>query len=246
MNNSLGSKLKNSLLLFLMTLSVFFVYSTIAYILVQILAFVSGSFTLSDLKATDFESIGQLSILVFILAMTAAFLFMKVWLHIKGLKLSFKRLTKRDILIILKYFGLHFVVLILTAFLFQLLGIEADNDQQEIQKRFFDNQGIWLTILLTVIIVPIFEESLFRGFFFAGLRRHLKFFSAFLFSSAFFTVLHLNFESTWQENLYIFAVIFGLSYFITLTFEKTNNLWAPAIFHTLHNLRAVLVVFFLP
>ena len=230
--------------MFLMTLSVFFVYSTVAYILVQIVAFVSSPSMLPDISEPDFESIGQLSILVFILAAAAAFLFMKVWLHIKGLKLSFKRLTKRDILIILKYFGLHFVVLILTTLLFQSLGIEINNDQQEIQKRFFDNQGIWLTILLTVIVAPIFEESLFRGFFFAGLRHYLKFFSAFLLSSAFFAVLHLNFGSTWQENLYVFTVIFGLSYFITLTFEKTNNLWASIIFHTLHNLRVVLFVFF--
>ncbi len=233
MKNSFSFKLKNVLSSFLFALLVIFVYGLALLHFEDVIA----------ILAPDFEDSGRLDALVPILSILTAFVFIQIGLYARRLKLTFKVLKKKDFLIILKYFGIHFAVLILTFSLFNFLGIEADEDRQKIQESLFENQGIWLTILFVAVLVPIFEESLFRGFFFADMRRHLAFWFPFLVSSTFFAALHLNGQAGWQENLYTFTVIFSLSYFMTLTFEKTKNLWVPVIFHSLHNLRAVLVIF---
>lgn len=54
----------------------------------------------------------------------------------------------------------------------------------------------WLLVLLAVVIAPIAEEVLFRGFFFGGLRRNLGFAWASGLSAAVFGLLHLM---TWSS-----------------------------------------------
>ena len=163
----------------------------------------------------------------------------------RRLRLSFRAIKKGDLVSLLKNFSIHFGLLMaigIIVALLALLGLEDffDFPEQDIDLLLV---GPWLPALLLAVAVPIFEEGLFRGFLYARLRRSFKFWPAFLVSGLLFSLLHLRFELNPAQNIFVVANIFLLTFFITKTFEETQNLWMPIIFHGLHNGRVVLILF---
>ncbi len=83
----------------------------------------------------------------------------------------------------------------------------------------------WL-LLLTVVAAPIFEEFIFRGLIFGGLRRsHGLLFSA-LASVAIFAIVHPPFAV---------VPVFGLGVCSALAYERTGLLLAPMVAHAVYN-----------
>ena len=162
----------------------------------------------------------------------------------RRLRLAFRAIKGRDIVSLLKNFSIHFGLLIVLGIIVALLvflGLEDFFDFPE-QDIDFLLVGPWLPALLLAVAVPIFEEVLFRGFLYARLRRSFKFWPAFLVSGLLFSLLHLRLELNPAQNIFVVANIFLLTFFITKTFEETQNLWMPIIFHGLHNGRVVLLL----
>lgn len=92
----------------------------------------------------------------------------------------------------------------------------------------------WITL---VVAAPVFEELLFRGFLFEGLRYSaLGSVGAVLITSALWAVIHIQYE--WVEVVTIFAIgiIFGIAKI------KTNSLYTVIILHALMNFVATLQV----
>lgn len=137
----------------------------------------------------------------------------------------------------------YFVVLMLvSAIASAFFGVDA-NQEQEIG---FDNVsgaiGLSLTFISLVIIPPIVEEILFRGFLFTGLRSKLKIWPAVIITSVLFAIPHLFASS--QGLLWIAAIdTFILSLFLCYLRERTGNLWAPIILHALKNSVAFIAIF---
>jgi membrane protease YdiL (CAAX protease family) len=85
-----------------------------------------------------------------------------------------------------------------------------------------------------IVVVPLFEELVFRGFIQGGLRALLSKglgdagagAAAVLFASVLFTVVHPPF--TWLP-------IFGLSLLLGTLFERSRSLWAGVSLHAAHN-----------
>jgi ABC-2 type transport system permease protein len=86
--------------------------------------------------------------------------------------------------------------------------------------------AIGLTFLM-VIPDPIFEEYLFRGLVYTGLKHALGFRSAVLLSALTFAVVHPPFS---------FVPVFALGLCTALAYERTGTLLAPMIVHGLYNL----------
>jgi len=95
------------------------------------------------------------------------------------------------------------------------------------------------------VLPPLVEETVFRGFVFAGLRNKLKFVWAALATSALFASAHLQIGNG-QPLLWVAALdTFTLSLVLCYLREKTDSLWPGILLHALKNGIAFLSLFVL-
>ena len=125
--------------------------------------------------------------------------------------------------------------LILEELYFYLLGIEMP----ESFIGFMLAEPILLGFISSVVVAPVIEEFLFRGFLYAQLRRSfLKDWGAIAVSSLVWTTIHFQYEIGILLVLFLFGLFLG--YFRI----KYNSLLIPIALHTLNNLIGFLLTFF--
>lgn len=100
-----------------------------------------------------------------------------------------------------------------------------------------------LIFISLVVLPPLVEEILVRGYLFSGLRSKLSFWFAAFISSALFGLAHLlggeNGSAIWIAVLDTFILGMVLAYLR----EKTGSLWAPIGLHALKNFVAFMALF---
>jgi membrane protease YdiL (CAAX protease family) len=90
--------------------------------------------------------------------------------------------------------------------------------------------NIWVP-LLAIAAAPVFEEFIFRGLIFGGLRRSLPAWQASIASAAVFAIVHPPVSM---------IPVFGLGLCAAVAFDRTKMLFAPMIAHAIYN-AAVLI-----
>ena len=110
------------------------------------------------------------------------------------------------------------------AYLYVIGSLGLLDDVTRDSKSYID-YGVWV-IPLGVIAAPIFEEFIFRGLIFGGLRRSFGVWPATLASAAVFAILH--------PPLAIIPV-FALGLCTALVYERTRSLLAPMLVHAVYN-----------
>lgn len=95
----------------------------------------------------------------------------------------------------------------------------------------------FLVIIAAVVIAPLAEETLFRGFVYGVLKRYTDAPFAALASSLMFAVIHMHVGSLLP--LCMLAVLFCLAY------EITGCLLAPMLLHAIFNAVSILGMVFL-
>ena len=85
--------------------------------------------------------------------------------------------------------------------------------------------GLW-TLPLALIAAPLFEEFIFRGLIFGGLRRSFGIWPATLASAALFAIVHPAFS---------IIPVFVLGACAALVYERSRSLLAPMIVHAVYN-----------
>lgn len=88
--------------------------------------------------------------------------------------------------------------------------------------------------LLIGILVPIYEELIFRGVILDSCRRYLTFNWANIFQAALFASIH--------DDLFLFPVFFAFGYIVGKMKYKSNSLLPGIIFHAINNMIAVMVM----
>jgi len=114
-----------------------------------------------------------------------------------------------------------------------------DLDPQETVKAFQESDSIGLKILvifLAVVIAPLAEETLFRGFVYGVLKRYTDAPFAALSSSLMFAIIHMHVGSLLP--LWMLAVLFCLAY------EITGCLLVPMILHSIFNGVSIIAMIF--
>jgi membrane protease YdiL (CAAX protease family) len=108
--------------------------------------------------------------------------------------------------------------------------VEATLSGKTIAAMLFHRE--WPTILAGVVVSPISEEILFRGFFLNGLNESLRFWKSNVISAAVFMLTHVpywvsknGFSGPVIKNM---ANVFMLGCLFGWVMKKTNSLW-PAI-----------------
>jgi len=141
------------------------------------------------------------------------------------------------------YFIVYAVLLGIATHLFPSLNV---NQKQQLG---FNNAAgslnLWLAFLSLVVLPPLAEETVFRGFVFTGLRNKLTPVWAAVITSLLFASAHLEFGSG-QPLLWVAAIdTFTLSLVLCYLRQKTDSLWPGIFLHALKNGIAFVSLFLL-
>ena len=88
-------------------------------------------------------------------------------------------------------------------------------------SKSYDSLGLWM-LPLALIAAPLFEEFIFRGLIFGGLRRSFGVWPAALASAAIFAIVHPAIS---------IVPVFVLGVCAALVYERSRSLLAPMIVH---------------
>lgn len=110
-------------------------------------------------------------------------------------------------------------------------------------KKSLDSPTLFVfTVICVVIIIPILEEILFRGFLQAGLKGILGRTKAIVITSIIFSVFHYSAQQG-LENIELLIVLFILSCYLGFIRERQKSLWASIGLHSTFNLVSILMIF---
>jgi membrane protease YdiL (CAAX protease family) len=102
-----------------------------------------------------------------------------------------------------------------------LLGVETQG--KTITQIMQVMESPWAFVFSAVILAPLAEEIVFRGFFFAGFRQRYGWVPAVLISSAIFGASHLQ--------LVAFIPTFLLGMVMAYAYHRSNSIWPGVIIH---------------
>jgi membrane protease YdiL (CAAX protease family) len=123
-------------------------------------------------------------------------------------------------------------------------GIDL-NQEQQIGFAKGGNTGPELTVIFLslVILPPLAEEILCRGFLYTGLRSKLPVVTAAIVTSILFGAAHLQFGSGAQLLWIAAADTFVLSMILVYVRQKAGSLWPAIYIHMFKNLAAFMILF---
>jgi len=98
-----------------------------------------------------------------------------------------------------------------------------------------DWSSVWLVVLSAFLQAPVVEEVLFRGYFYATLKRYLGAFGAAFLVSALFAVCH--------GNVRVIPGLFILSICEIITLERFGSLWVCICMHACFNGLSLLLLY---
>jgi uncharacterized protein len=115
------------------------------------------------------------------------------------------------------------------------------DDSQLIVKYFLEHPDLKhraAVIFMAVILAPVAEEVIFRGYFYGVIRRYGGRLPALLTSSLLFASIHVHLPSL--LGLGILAII------LCLVYERTGSLWASITMHAAFNASTIVVLILWP
>ena len=157
------------------------------------------------------------------------------------------RFRSKDILYTLNGFLVYIAIFYAISTLAGKLisGFDANQKQNVGFQSAHGTVPLLITFVSLVILPPIAEEIIFRGYLFSGLRTKIKFIYAAIITSALFAVPHLL-EGQSGGTLWIAGLdTFVLSMVLCYLREKTKSLWPGIMLHALKNGLAFAALFFI-
>jgi len=121
-----------------------------------------------------------------------------------------------------------------------LLTLGIPPDEQDILKLVRRVQSPVVRayfVFMAVVLAPVVEEGLFRGFLYPAVKRHAGLVRALVIVSLLFAAVH--------HNLGVFGPLMVLALLLGLSYEISGNLIVPITIHSLFNLTNLLVLIFL-
>lgn len=214
----------------------------LAYVASQLILFLPFSLILFTKPHTTIDNVlnGSTWLELTLTGLSAVTLLVVLWLFLRHRKSSLKELGFRAIkktdfgwLVIgtVVYFGLLIAALAIAS---HIPGFNADQSQN-IGYQSAVGWQLGLAFMGLVVLPPLAEEMLFRGFLYRGLASRWPKIIAALVASALFAVVHFQ----WNVGVDVFV----LSLVMIALYEKTKNLWVCVGLHAVKNGIAFLALF---
>lgn len=167
------------------------------------------------------------------------------FINIRRQSIGLVRPKWADPLYALVGYGLYFIayiaVIIITQIVFK--SLDLDQEQQVGFKSAYDAAGLLMAFASLVILPPLAEEIMFRGFLFGSLRAKYNFRTSVIVTGIIFGIAHLQFGSG-APLLWVAAIdTFVLSFFLCWLREHTGSLWPSIFLHSIKNCIAYLLLF---
>ncbi len=224
-----------------------------AYIITQIAGGILFGIYLAA-TGTGIEEVENSTALNFLFSATVnALLFASVYWFIKRRQISLKSLGVTEfkweyILYALSGFAIYIPLNIVTVALASELIPALDIEQQ--QELGFsasvDSVSLVAVFISLVIIPPLVEEFICRGFLYSGLRKKYSFWPAAIIVSILFAIAHLQLGSG-NPPLWVAAIdTFILSIILVGLRQKTGSLWPSVGLHAIKNGLAYFMLFIVP
>lgn len=128
-------------------------------------------------------------------------------------------------------------LMLVSNFVFEQFGIPAR--PQSSVLRLAQSQG-WefvRLLLLGILVAPVVEETFFRGYLLPALRARMGSGISNFLQAAVFSTIHFHLQS--------FVALFFLGVVLAWQYNKTRNLIAPVVTHSLFNLINILMLIYL-
>ncbi len=136
-------------------------------------------------------------------------------------------------------FAAFYALLIVAGVIINLISPDINNQQQNLGFNNINNGTENLLAFISLVLLPpLGEETLVRGYLFSGLRKAWRFWPAVLVTSLIFGAAHLEFGSggplVWAAAIDTFM----LSIVLCFLRDRTGALYAGMLVHMLNNLIA--------
>jgi len=140
-------------------------------------------------------------------------------------------------------FGIFYALIIVVSLIISVISPDLIDQKQNVGFDNITNNFEYLLAFISLVILPpIGEEILMRGYLYSGLRKVWKFMPSLLVTSLLFGAAHLQLGSgtalVWAAAINTFI----LSVVLVYLREKTGALYAGMLVHMLNNLLAFIVV----
>lgn len=158
---------------------------------------------------------------------------------------QFSHKWKKNILTILAGFVLLLLFSRLYNYIYSIVGVSPDSENQEIVYMSLTGKIKFLSIISACVIAPIFEELVFRKFAYGYLRKtKIPLFMNVFIVAFMFAIVHCSGEdfATAQSWLYL-SNYFILSLVITISYVYTDNIYVPIAIHMLNNIYSILLFY---
>ena len=147
-------------------------------------------------------------------------------------ELGFRRCTPTHLFLLVPLvFALSWGFEAAYTWLVSLVGTEALIPEQEYIEELFDEAPFKPLLYFDIVVVtPIVEEILFRGFILAGLTLALGNIKGLLISSVMFALVHIDLD--------VMPIIFVSGMLAAWLYMRTGSLWPPIAMHAVNNAAA--------
>jgi membrane protease YdiL (CAAX protease family) len=163
------------------------------------------------------------------------------WKEILGRLGLWKRPELRMVPWVLFLYGLYIVVSLALVAVVMSLNLPGV-DLAQPQENGFEGVRQWHELVAAfvalVVLAPVFEEIIFRGYLFGQLRRRAGFVVSALVTSLVFAVVHLQ--------LNVGLDVFALSLMMCVARERFDSIYPTILMHMFKNLLAYMLLFILP
>lgn len=180
-----------------------------------------------NLETLDPAAKGQVAALTYLFSMAPALLVILYYRRVRGgsegggMRFSLKGFNP---MLLLWAFLLMAAASVVCEPAFSLLPAPSNQEM---------GRGLW-TALMLILFAPVLEELICRGVVLTSLRNRYGTVAAWILSSLFFGVLHL--QPLLVVNAFVIGLILGFIYIVT------DSLWAAIILHALNNALAYVLL----
>lgn len=135
--------------------------------------------------------------------------------------------------------GLAFVAILPVVAAMQWIGSAVGGQNQEAQPlldfwmKSADPLNRLLIVVMAVIVAPLAEETIFRGYLYGVAKKYVGRAWAMVAASLLFAAIHIHLPAL--------AGLFTLAVALTIVYEITGSLWAPIAMHSLFNATSLIL-----